>query len=132
MTMKIIENRKINEINSLREFAAEKRYRRKYKKERLSQISLGVQLLFVTGNPSLYSTVPVEIYTQETVERTLRFVLPHSVPQIRGNQSAFEAMLKAISGGRRVDILDVVPYEGDADASLNRGDGGEGTDPRGL
>jgi hypothetical protein len=97
-----------------------------------SQISLGVQLLFVTGNPSLYSTVPVEIYTQETVERTLRFVLPHSVPQIRGNQSAFEAMLKAISGGRRVDILDVVPYEGDADASLNRGDGGEGTDPRGL
>ncbi|CAG0916985.1 unnamed protein product [Notodromas monacha] len=71
------------------------------------------------GNPSMYSTVPVEIYTQETVERTLRFVLPHSVAQIRGNQTAFEQMLKAISGGRRVDIVNVDPYNGDADASLN-------------
>ncbi|CAG0922788.1 unnamed protein product [Notodromas monacha] len=74
---------------------------------------------FDKGNPSMYSTVPVEIYTQETVERTLRFVLPHSVAQIRGNQTAFEQMLKAISGGRRVDIVNVDPYNGDADASLN-------------
>ncbi|CAG0878551.1 unnamed protein product [Darwinula stevensoni] len=87
---------------------------RNYRKEPLQDEENYVYELIVRaydlGTPSLSGTVKVEIFTQEIFDRTMRFKLPQTVQDIRRNQSAYESMLLALTGGKHITNFQVSPF----------------------
>ncbi|XP_066951732.1 cadherin-86C-like [Macrobrachium rosenbergii] len=70
------------------------------------------------GTPQLSRSVPVQIYTQEYVERLVTFIYPKPKFEVEQEKREIEAMLDALTGGN-TKILNVERFSSQDDTRLN-------------